>query len=85
MGETGILHKVRSKKQGLDVCSKEKMDFESRDMLPDKPITDKECKIRVTIMIDMDIFMTLNKEADRKGVHYHSVINNYLSSQLEKE
>lgn len=72
--------KKNSKKRGLPT-------FPEVDEALDKALKapKKEVKIRVNTFIDLDIYEALNKEADKTGQKYQTLLNKYLRAAVLKE
>lgn len=54
----------------------------SKDFEALKKITKNDFKVRITTMIDSDIYLELHKVAKEKGVKYQTLLNEILREHL---
>lgn len=77
--------KKNSKKRGSNI-SEDKWDEEfEKAALRALEAPDSAAKIRVNTFIDLDIYKALNKEAERTGIKYQTLLNKYLRAAVLKE
>jgi len=65
--------------------AKKKINYSKDDRLPDGDIHTKNCKIRITTSIDLDILEELKAQAALEGEKYQTLLNKYLRACVFQE
>ena len=69
------------------MSKKNKMNYGKKDILTPDDLDIKKAKIRITTMIDMNVYDALKLEASEQGIGYQTLINSILSKHcgIEKD
>ena len=65
--------------------AKKKINYSKNDHLPDGDIQAKDCKVRITTSIDLDILEELKDQAAAEGEKYQTLLNKYLRACVFQE
>ena len=65
--------------------TKKQLNFSKENQLPDEMIKAKDCKVRITTHIDLDILEELKSQAAAEGEKYQHLLNKYLRACIFKE
>lgn len=61
------------------------MNFSDNDLLSGEEIKSKDCKVRITTYIDLDVLEALKAQAKNEGEKYQTLLNKYLRACVFKE